>query len=54
MAELVDTKTGKPLTDPAELLGALTGLAQVPVDDPRREDWRRAGSKQMAERTISS
>ena len=54
MAGLVDTKSGKPLSDPAELLGALMGLAQVPADDPRREDWRRAGAKRMAERAFSS
>jgi hypothetical protein len=24
-------------------LGALLGLAQVPADDPRRADWKRAG-----------
>ena len=54
MAGLVDTKTGKPLSDPAELLGALMGLAQVPTEDSRREEWRRAGAKRMTERTSSS
>lgn len=54
MAGFVDTKTGKPLSDPAELLGALMGLAQVPAEDSRREEWRRAGAKRMTERTSSS
>ena len=33
----------------AELLGALMGLAQVPADDTRREEWRRAGAERMAD-----
>ena len=43
LAGLVDTKTGKPLLDRGELLGALLGLAKVPVEDPRRSEWKRAG-----------
>jgi hypothetical protein len=44
LAGLVDTKTGKPTIDKAELLGALLGLlAKVPAEDPRREEWKRAG-----------
>lgn len=50
MAGLVDTKTGQPIGDRAELLGALMGLAKVPEDDPRREDWQRAGAAKLAER----
>lgn len=38
VAGLVDTVTGKPLMDKAELLGALMGLAKVPTDDARRSD----------------
>lgn len=44
LAGLVDTVTGKPLIDKAELLGALMGLAQVPADDPRRVEWKKAGT----------
>ena len=43
LAGLVDTKTGKPAIDKGELLGALLGLAKVPVEDPRRKEWKRAG-----------
>jgi len=43
LAGLVDTKTGLPTGDRGELLGALLGLAQVPADDPRRNEWKRAG-----------
>ena len=43
LAGLVDTKTGKPTIDKAELLGALLGLAKVPAEDPRRKEWKRAG-----------
>jgi len=43
LAGLVDTKSGKPTIDKAELLGALLGLAKVPAEDPRRKEWKRAG-----------
>lgn len=48
VAGLVDTVTGKPLIDKAELLGALMGLAKVPADDARRADWKKAGSDKLA------
>lgn len=44
LAGLVDTTTGKPTIDRAELLGALLGLAKVPADDQRRSQWRQAGA----------
>lgn len=47
VAELVDTVTGKPLMDKAELLGALMGLAKVPADDSRRVEWKKAGSDKL-------
>ena len=50
---LVDTRTGKPLADPAEWLGAPMGLARLPADDPQRENWHRAGAERM-ERASSS
>jgi hypothetical protein len=51
LAGLVDTKTGKPNINPAELLGALAGLAKVSADDPRRSEWKRAGESLFTERT---
>lgn len=50
LAGLVDTKTGKPNLDRGELLGALLGLAKVPADDPRRDDWKRAGDALLADK----
>lgn len=50
LAGLVDTKTGKPTIDRAELLGALVGLAKVAPEEPRRHDWKRAGESLLAER----
>ena len=50
LAGLVDTKTGKPNLDRGELLGALEGLAKVPADDPRRDDWKRAGDALLADK----
>ena len=47
MAGLVDTKTGLPIIDKAELLGALMGLAKVPADDNRRAEWKRAGKERF-------
>ena len=49
MAGLVDTKTGKPLIDKSELLGALIGLSKVPESDTRRTDWKRVGAAKLAE-----
>lgn len=48
MADLVDTTTGQPMIDKAELLGALMGLAKVPSDDPRRKEWKRVGQEKLA------
>ncbi len=47
VAGLVDTVTGKPIMDKAELLGALMGLAKVPAEDPRRNEWQRAGADKL-------
>lgn len=49
LAGLVDTDTGKPTIDRAELLGALLGLAGVPADDPRRNQWRQAGAARLSQ-----
>ena len=51
MAGLVDTRTGKPIIDKAELLGALLGLAKVPESDPRRTEWKRVGDALLLENT---
>lgn len=51
LAGLVNTKTGLPTGDRGELLGALLGLAQVPADDPRRADWKRAGDALLRARS---
>jgi hypothetical protein len=52
LAGLVDTKTGKPLIDTAELLGALIGLSKVPESDTRRTDWKRVGAAKLAEQNL--
>jgi hypothetical protein len=49
LAGLVDTKSGQPTIDKAELLGALLGLAKVPAEDQRRKEWKRAGDLMLAE-----
>lgn len=50
VAGLVDTKTGKPLFDAGELVGALAALAQVSPDDERRRKWKQTGDAMLAER----
>ena len=41
LAGLVDTKTGRPVIDRGELLGALVGMAKVPADSPIRSNGNR-------------
>lgn len=48
LAGLVDTKTGTPTIDKAELLGALLGLVAVPTNDARRMQWKQAGATMLA------
>ena len=50
LAGLVDKKTGKPVMDRGELLGALLGLAKLPADNPKRAEWKRAGDVLLAEK----
>ena len=50
LAELVDSKTGTPVLDRGELLGALLGMAKVPADDPVRSQWKRTGDALIAAR----
>ena len=49
LAGLVDKETGKPTIDKAELLGALLGLANVSPDNPKRAEWKRAGTAALSE-----
>jgi hypothetical protein len=51
LAGLVDPETCAPAFDRGELLGALLGLANVPAEDPRRREWKRAGDALLAEKT---
>ncbi|HFZ0539526.1 TPA: conjugal transfer protein TraD [Klebsiella aerogenes] len=48
MAGLVDTKTGKPLTDKGELLGALLSLASSEASPEKRAEWKRLGDEKLA------
>lgn len=52
LAGLLDKKTGRPLMDKDELLGALLGLAGVSADDPRRSDWKRAGAAKLMKKDL--
>lgn len=49
LAGLVDTKTGKPLTDKGELLGALLSLAGAEVSPEKRAEWKRSGDAKLAQ-----
>jgi hypothetical protein len=51
LAGLVDSETRAPVFDRGELLGALLGLANVPAEDPRRREWKRAGDALLGEKT---
>jgi hypothetical protein len=51
LAGLVDPATRTPAFDRGELLGVLLGLANVPAEDPRRREWKRAGEALLAEKT---
>jgi hypothetical protein len=51
LAGLVDSETRAPVFDRGELLGALLGLANVPAEDPRSREWKRAGDALLGEKT---
>jgi hypothetical protein len=51
LAGLVDTKSGLPVIDRGELLGALLGLSKVSPEDPRRKEWKRAGDALIQEKS---
>lgn len=50
MAGLVDSATGEPLWDRAELLGALASMAEAQIDNEKRHFWRVKGNKVMSTR----
>ncbi|MCF5469941.1 conjugal transfer protein TraD [Pseudomonas syringae] len=50
LAGLVDTKTGSPLIDRGELLGALIGIEETSVTDAVRTEWKRTGDALLASR----
>ncbi|KPY91786.1 hypothetical protein ALO43_101328 [Pseudomonas tremae] len=50
LAGLVDTKTGSPLIDRGELLGALIGVEETSVTDAVRTEWKRTGDALLASR----
>lgn len=45
LAGLVDSKTGKPVIDAAELVGALAGLSELPRDNPKWKEWKQKGAE---------
>lgn len=51
LAGLLDTATGIPHWDRAELLGALMSLAAVPADDQRRSAWKAKGTVKLSQAT---
>lgn len=50
MAGLVDSKTGKPTWDKGELLGALSSMASVEINDAKRQSWKAKGDSMLAEK----
>lgn len=50
LAGLIDTKTGTPVIDRGELLGALLGMAKIPTDNQIRSEWKRTGDALIAAR----
>jgi hypothetical protein len=50
LAGLVDSKTGMPILDRGELLGALMELSRVAPEDERKAQWKRNGDALLAEK----
>lgn len=44
LAGLVDSKTGKPIWDKSELLGALASMAGAEINDAKRQAWKAKGN----------
>ncbi|EEV2822200.1 conjugal transfer protein TraD [Escherichia coli] len=45
VAGLVDSKTGKPKFSAAELVGALAGIAELPHNHPKWQEWEKRGKE---------
>ncbi|MBI6550115.1 conjugal transfer protein TraD [Xenorhabdus lircayensis] len=45
LAGLVDSKTGKPMDEPAALLGALVSLNDLSRDNPKWSEWKIKGDE---------
>ena len=45
VAGLVDSKTGKPKFSAAELVGALAGIAELPRNHPKGQEWEKRGKE---------
>lgn len=43
LSGLVDSKTGNPTWDKAELLGALASMAEADINDAKRQSWKAKG-----------
>ena len=50
LAGLVDSRSGMPVLDRGELLGALMELSRVSPEDERKTQWKRNGDALLAER----
>ena len=50
LAGLVDSRSGMPVLDRGELLGALMELSRVSPEDERKAQWKRNGDALLAER----
>jgi hypothetical protein len=50
LAGLVDSRTGRPVLDRGELLGALMELSRVLPEDERKAQWKRKGDALLAEK----
>ena len=42
---IVDSKTGKPKFSAAELVGALAGIAELPRNHPKWQEWEKRGKE---------
>jgi len=45
VAGLVDSKTGKPKFSATELVGALAGIAELPRNHPKWQEWEKRGKE---------
>ncbi|HHR6046624.1 TPA: conjugal transfer protein TraD [Providencia alcalifaciens] len=52
MAGLVDSQTGKPMDEPAKLLGALISLNELSRDNPKWEEWKIRGQELLKQKKV--